>query len=77
MTSIQEQRLTDLCRTLQAECTLHASIEGRLVRVEERNGSHIKRTLLIHPANHSERIGTTFRDAGAICKDAGVMLKNG
>lgn len=74
MTNIQTQTVVMLCRTLKPAARLFARIEGRYIRLEEREGSHLLRCLLVHPTNHTERIQTTLLDLAAICQDEQVSL---
>ncbi len=76
MNDIQHTKAEMLVRTLNPGAALHATHEGGYIRFEERDGSHLLRTMLIRPST-GESITDVKNELTAICAAYGVDLWSG
>lgn len=76
MTSIAHQKLAELITGLKPGATLQALFYGYTIKIEELSGSHLLRSMLLHPSA-GEKLRDVLLDAAAVCKDGGAKLHGG
>ena len=73
MNDLQEIKIKLLGSTLKEGAKLYASVYGYCVRIEEMEGCHLLRSILIHP-RQGDTIKGAMLDAAAILRADGVWL---
>jgi len=74
MTHIQCIKAEDFIRKLSDGKEIRARINGYVVTMEERDGSHLFRSCNVHPRN-GENMNHVLLDLEAIAKDYGKPFK--
>lgn len=75
MNDIQERTIRQFCRSLRSDHEIRASFYGWTVRLEERHGSHLGRSILVHLSNNTERLASLLKDIQCVVLEEGAPFR--
>lgn len=74
MNDIQQNKLVQLGKTLRQGAKLHASFYGHTIRIEELEGSHLLRSMLLHPSQGDSLRGVILDASALLREECGLLL---